>query len=106
MMLQTFRASKLLELRQKTRIFIPKGRAMMGVLDETKTLEYGEVFVQYSNNRLSNISHVVKGKVVVAKNPCLHPGDVRVLGLWMCQICGTWWIALFSLKKVKGRNHI
>ncbi|CAJ2674324.1 unnamed protein product [Trifolium pratense] len=79
MMLQTFRASKLLELRQKTRIFIPKGRAMMGVLDETRTLEYGEVFVQYSNNKLSNISHVVKGKVVVAKNPCLHPGDVRVL---------------------------
>ncbi|KAK2453515.1 RNA-dependent RNA polymerase [Trifolium repens] len=60
MMLQTFRASKLLELRQKTRIFIPKGRAMMGVLDETRTLEYGEVFVQYSNNRLNNICHVVK----------------------------------------------
>ncbi|CAJ2674322.1 unnamed protein product [Trifolium pratense] len=80
MMLQTFRASKLLELRQKTRIFIPKGRAMMGVLDETRTLEYGEVFVQYSNNSLnSSLSRVVKGKVVVAKNPCLHPGDVRVL---------------------------
>lgn len=85
MMLQTFRASKLLELRQKTRIFIPKGRAMMGVLDETRTLEYGEVFVQYSNNRISSLSYgsanslVVTGKVVVAKNPCLHPGDVRVL---------------------------
>jgi RNA-dependent RNA polymerase len=79
MMLQTFRASKLLELRQKTRIFIPKGRAMMGVLDETRTLEYGEVFVKYSNNRVSNRSHVVIGKVVVAKNPCLYPGDVRVL---------------------------
>jgi RNA-dependent RNA polymerase len=79
MMLQTFRASKLLELRQKTRIFIPKGRAMMGVLDETRTLEYGEVFVKYSNNRVSSRSHVVIGKVVVAKNPCLYPGDVRVL---------------------------
>ncbi|RHN78072.1 putative RNA-directed RNA polymerase [Medicago truncatula] len=79
MMLQTFRASKLLELRQRTRIFIPKGRAMMGVLDETRTLEYGEVFVQYSHKRHSCLSHVVKGEVVVAKNPCLHPGDVRVL---------------------------
>ncbi|KEH40645.1 RNA-dependent RNA polymerase 1 [Medicago truncatula] len=79
MMLQTFRASKLLELRQKTRIFIPKGRAMMGVLDETRTLEYGEVFVQYSSNRFSSHSRVVKGMVIVAKNPCLHPGDVRVL---------------------------
>ncbi|KAJ6321895.1 hypothetical protein OIU77_011892 [Salix suchowensis] len=61
MMLQTFRALKLLELRTKTRIFIPNGRSMMGCLDETRTLEYGQ------------------GSVVVAKNPCLHPGDVRIL---------------------------
>ncbi|GLT54030.1 hypothetical protein SLA2020_272640 [Shorea laevis] len=45
MMLQTFRASKLLELRIKTRIFIPDGRAMMGCLDETRTLEYGQISV-------------------------------------------------------------
>ena len=75
MMLQTFRASKLLDLRLKTRIFIPDGRAMMGCLDETGTLEYGEVFVQFSGNR----HPVIEEKVVVAKNPCLHPGDVRVL---------------------------
>ncbi|KAK3007262.1 hypothetical protein RJ639_015663 [Escallonia herrerae] len=43
MMLQTFRASKLLELRMKTRIFIPNGRSMMGCLDETRTLEYGQL---------------------------------------------------------------
>ncbi|KAL2347799.1 hypothetical protein Fmac_001799 [Flemingia macrophylla] len=88
MMLQTFRASKLLELRQKSRIFIPNGRAMMGCLDETKTLEYGEVFIRFSKSRLQNLSdnsyhlpenYMVVGKVVVAKNPCLHPGDVRVL---------------------------
>ena len=93
MMLQTFRASKLLELRIKTRIFIPDGRAMMGCLDETRTLDYGQVFVQFSgtrhkefyNNSImfsgtgSDQRFVVEGKVVVAKNPCLHPGDVRVL---------------------------
>ncbi|KAK4261810.1 hypothetical protein QN277_004759 [Acacia crassicarpa] len=89
MTLQTFRASKLLGLRRKARIFVPQGRAMMGCLDETRTLEYGQVFVQYSRNGslpLSNGSaaygskrYIVKRKVVVAKNPCLHPGDVRVL---------------------------
>ncbi|XP_030957423.1 RNA-dependent RNA polymerase 1-like [Quercus lobata] len=95
MMLQTFRASKLLELRIKTRIFIPDGRAMMGCLDETRTLEYGQVFVQFSSNNYklrqlhndfsmcsgsgSDQRFVLKGKIVVAKNPCLHPGDVRVL---------------------------
>lgn len=92
MMLQTFRAAKLLELRTKTRIFLPNGRSMMGVLDETRTLEYGQVFVQISGTRGSfgdslmlrgNESHhsnfLIERKVVVAKNPCLHPGDVRVL---------------------------
>ncbi|GLJ11722.1 hypothetical protein SUGI_0175400 [Cryptomeria japonica] len=96
MMLNAFRASKLLELRNKTRIFVPKGRCLMGCLDETGTLNYGEVFVQVSHAagskqyhdpglaifRQSGLDHkkcIVKGKVIVAKNPCLHPGDVRVL---------------------------
>ncbi|KAJ9708546.1 hypothetical protein PVL29_000538 [Vitis rotundifolia] len=94
MMLQTFRAAKLLELRTKTRIFVPNGRSMMGCLDETRTLEYGEVFVQISGTGgrqsfgdslmiCGSGSHhdnfILEGKVVVAKNPCLHPGDVRIL---------------------------
>ncbi|KAG5023037.1 hypothetical protein JHK85_019379 [Glycine max] len=29
---------------------------MMGCLDETRTLEYGQVFVQFSNNRLWSLS--------------------------------------------------
>ncbi|KAK9115806.1 hypothetical protein Sjap_014753 [Stephania japonica] len=95
MMLQTFRALKLFELRNKARIFIPNGRSMIGCLDETRTLEYGQVFIQAScighnhfqghssfairNNTLEHRTFIVEGKVVVAKNPCLHPGDVRVL---------------------------
>ncbi|VFQ91433.1 unnamed protein product [Cuscuta campestris] len=92
MTLQAFRALKLQDLRTKARIFIPSARSMMGCLDETRTLEYGEVFVQYSgtNRRLSlgdaplfaessNCNYIVSGYVAVAKNPCLHPGDVRVL---------------------------
>jgi RNA-dependent RNA polymerase len=94
MMLQTIRASKLMDLRFKSRIFIPNGRCMMGCLDETKTLKYGQVFVQISRTsrqHRNNFSHVFRtstsnpdnlifeGKVVVAKNPCLYPGDVRVL---------------------------
>lgn len=96
MMLRTFRAAKMLELRTKTRIFIPRARQMMGCLDETRTLEYGQVFVQFSagpahrhfgdsssflpnNNGLEHRRFIAKGKVLVAKNPCLHPGDLRVL---------------------------
>ncbi|KAL8035382.1 hypothetical protein ABFX02_12G093300 [Erythranthe guttata] len=92
MMLQTFRASKLLDLRVKARVFIPKARQMMGCLDETGILKYGQVFVRYSgavkrglfddsydNSTANERFDPVRGKVVVAKNPCLHPGDVRVL---------------------------
>ncbi|KAG9142261.1 hypothetical protein Leryth_007687 [Lithospermum erythrorhizon] len=94
MMLQAFRSSKLLDLRTKARIFIPDGRSMIGCLDETGTLEYGEVFVQFSSagsrqfydNSLAfgdsssrGRCSIHVGRVVVAKNPCLHPGDVRVL---------------------------
>ncbi|KAK8567431.1 hypothetical protein V6N13_105398 [Hibiscus sabdariffa] len=78
MMLHSFRASKLLELRTKARIFIQNGRSMMGCLDETRTLNYGQVFVQFSGSKPGQL-FLVQGKVVVAKNPCLHPGDVRVL---------------------------
>ncbi|TXG71399.1 hypothetical protein EZV62_006334 [Acer yangbiense] len=85
MMLQTFRALHLQELRSRTRIFVQNGQAMMGCLDETGTLEYGQVFVQYSGSRChhpyntSPVFSIVKSKLVVAKNPCLHPGDMRVL---------------------------
>ncbi|KAD2804274.1 hypothetical protein E3N88_37651 [Mikania micrantha] len=90
MMLQVFRATKLLELRTKTRIFVPQGRIMMGCLDETRTLEYGQVFVQFSSAGRGPLgddysgtgsckSQIVRGDVVVSRNPCLHPGDVRVL---------------------------
>ncbi|KAK0597678.1 hypothetical protein LWI29_027530 [Acer saccharum] len=85
MMLQTFRAFHLQELRSRTRIFVQNGQAMMGCLDETGTLKYGQVFVQYSGSRshhpnnTSPVFSIVESKVVVAKNPCLHPGDMRVL---------------------------
>ena len=51
----------------------------MGCLDETRTLKYGQVFIQASNKANDRMIEQVTGKVVVAKNPCLHPGDVRIL---------------------------
>ncbi|XP_064476714.1 uncharacterized protein LOC135390766 isoform X2 [Ornithodoros turicata] len=68
-------------LRYKSRIAIPanEGRNMLGVLDETDTLEYGEIYVQYTE--LGSGTHlgtkVLTGTVLVTKCPCLHPGDVR-----------------------------
>ncbi|CAM6085238.1 unnamed protein product [Calypogeia fissa] len=90
-LLQAFRAFQLLQLRTKSRILVSKGRTMMGCLDETGILDYGEVFLRVTSfpGTRSFIDDglqyeadgkcVVTGPVVVAKNPCLHPGDVRVL---------------------------
>lgn len=64
---------------------------MIGCLDETGTLEYGQVFVQYSGSSCSdfcdnfspifsnNRSGTLKIVEEVAKNPSLHPGDMRAL---------------------------
>lgn len=92
-MLTSIRAAQLGDLRERARIFVPSGRWLMGCLDELELLEYGQCFIQVSNPSLENcfVKHgllfsetkkkrqVVEGLVVIAKNPCLHPGDVRIL---------------------------
>lgn len=67
---------------------------MFGIVDETGILQYGQVFCQYTvldteqledatkthgthaYNR-QEVTRVVVGKIVVTKNPCHHPGDLR-----------------------------
>jgi RNA-dependent RNA polymerase len=103
-MLHAFRACQLSQLRRKAHIFVPKGRLLMGCLDETRTLDYGQVFICVSPSRSPLLHHrssfddgletrvvcrgiggstravkIVRGKVIVAKNPCCHPGDIRIL---------------------------
>jgi RNA-dependent RNA polymerase len=63
---------------------------MFGIVDETGILQYGQVFCQYTEldtEQLEDLSRrnynreerkiVVVGKIVVTKNPCHHPGDLR-----------------------------
>ena len=48
-------------------------------MDETGTLQYGEVFVQYSDLTDPTMERrlTLTGDVFVTKNPCLHPGDLQ-----------------------------
>ncbi|GER56874.1 Rna-dependent RNA polymerase [Striga asiatica] len=91
-MLRSHLETQLMDLRSRCRIFVPKGRVLVGCLDETGILEYGQVFARVTMNkieaesgdqkffkRVDESTAVIVGKVVVTKNPCLHPGDVRVL---------------------------
>ncbi|OAY66642.1 putative RNA-dependent RNA polymerase 2 [Ananas comosus] len=92
MMLQAHREYQLSDLRSKCRIFVPKGRVLVGCLDEIGLLEYGQVYVRITLtkeelkdadqtffHKVDETTAVIVGKVVVTKNPCLHPGDIRVL---------------------------
>ena len=76
------------ELKIKGRIKLPmsSARTVFGVLDETETLEYGEVFVQLSKVDEDNLPFegtdntiILEEEIMVTKFPCLHPGDVRKL---------------------------
>ena len=77
------------DLIKKSRIFISKGRILMGTIDETGTLKEDEVFIQCTIHvdddtnmtKITSSKHFIVDKcmVVIAKNPCMHPGDARVL---------------------------
>jgi hypothetical protein len=64
-------------LKQRSNVSIPRayGRAMFGIIDESRTLQYGEVFIQHTSNSQLE-SEIVLGYVAVTKNPCLYPGKI------------------------------
>ncbi|KAH6920624.1 hypothetical protein HPB50_028387 [Hyalomma asiaticum] len=73
-------------LRYKTRMALPVDRArnMLGVVDTTGRLRYGEVFLQCTEICSPQVQQqgptkvtVSEGTVLVTKCPCLYPGDMR-----------------------------
>ena len=78
------------KFQQRAKIKVAKNRArnMFGTVDEYGVLEYGEVFIQFSHltdEKLEMADKAVsmppevldKVQVVITKNPCYHPGDLR-----------------------------
>ena len=93
-LLKSIYNNQLQDLIKKSRIFVGKGRILMGTIDETGLLKSDQVFIQCSIDTTTIDSFefyneiekskrtgyfIVKSKVIVAKNPCMHPGDVRIL---------------------------
>jgi RNA-dependent RNA polymerase len=66
----------IVDIKERARIFAPDSSLLVGVMDEYAILNNQQVYIRISAAGKSNI---IAGKVVIAKNPCLHPGDVRVL---------------------------
>lgn len=99
-MLIAYYRLKMKDIIARSRVMLDhnKGRVLIGILDETGILEYGQVFIQVSTNLdnpsaekyffkknilkclfqiFNNNRIIINKKVVILKNPCLHPGDVR-----------------------------
>ncbi|CAL1273132.1 unnamed protein product [Larinioides sclopetarius] len=71
------------KIKSKANIAIDptQGRNMLGVMDETGLLNENEVFVQFTKDisygETTRDTVILNRTVLVTKNPCLLPGDVR-----------------------------
>lgn len=103
-LLGLWRAWAIKVLREKTNLFIPQGAFLLGCVDETASLRMDEdalpeIFLQipeqnytattayqssfFGRHEPINASEspyrVVEGICILARNPSLHPGDIRIV---------------------------
>jgi len=76
-LLHTTISNNLHQLVTRAHIRVPKARYMFGIVDEYKVLNEGQVFVQITDE--NGMKTVLEGPIAITKNPCRHPGDLRVL---------------------------
>ncbi|KAI9368815.1 RNA dependent RNA polymerase-domain-containing protein [Aspergillus egyptiacus] len=94
-----WRAWHLKYLKEKAKIIIDKGACLLGCMDETSTLKgyfldkipkqdtpneeklaaLPEIFVQVYCPEDGGKYQVIEGVCILARNPSLHPGDIRVV---------------------------
>ncbi|KAF3040260.1 hypothetical protein E8E12_003541 [Didymella heteroderae] len=98
-LLHLWRASTIKELKKKARIAVDDGAFVLGCIDESGTLQghrdepqsrldacrdqklatLPEIFIQIDDTSKKGRYKVLEGVCVLARNPSLHPGDVRVV---------------------------
>ena len=71
-----FISKRLKELKHKCKLQDDSSALLMGVIDESETLEANEIYINIVTFNKETIN--IKGEVIVTKNPCLHPGDIRI----------------------------
>jgi RNA-dependent RNA polymerase len=76
-MLSVIYHSRCRMLRTKTHIPLEQGAYLMGIPDPTGTLRDGEVFYQLVDPSRDHM--VGSGRQLIYRNPCLDPGDLRIV---------------------------
>ena len=64
------------DIKKKARIYIEQSAYVIGIMDEYDILEYGQAYLHIKRD---NLDLILDKKCAIAKCPCLHPGDIRVL---------------------------
>ena len=94
--LRLWRSWSIKYLKEKARIFVEKGAFVLGCIDETATLKghfehvssddqhndpslLPEIFLQIPDPECNGKWKIIEGICALARNPSLHPGDVRVV---------------------------
>lgn len=97
--MKLWRAWHLKYLKEKAKIAVDQGASLLGCMDETGTLKghfqrslpskdasyedklaaLPEIFVQVSRPDSERKYEIIEGVCILARNPSLHPGDIRVV---------------------------
>lgn len=65
---------------QKCRVLVQSSRLVFGACDFLGVLEEGECFLRVTDECYSGQARTIMGcEILVTRNPCPHPGDVRKL---------------------------
>jgi hypothetical protein len=84
-LLSLFRIMMLRDLKRKAKIRVDKSAFLLGVLDESQTLKENQVYCCVSDPNNPSIRRVITGTCIVYRNPCFHPGDIRVVTAVNCK---------------------
>lgn len=78
------------QLKDKINLRVDKSVRVMGVMDEYGILEPDEIYLAISKSDMiegKDRKVIDSKKVIVTRNPCLHPGDIRILQARNDKIC-------------------
>ncbi|PKY19633.1 RdRP-domain-containing protein [Rhizophagus irregularis] len=84
-LISLFRLVMLRDLKKKAKIRVEKGAFLLGVLDETQSLNENEIYCCVTDPNGRNGRRVITGTCIVFRNPCFHPGDIRVVTAVNCK---------------------
>ncbi|RGB33663.1 RNA dependent RNA polymerase-domain-containing protein [Rhizophagus diaphanus] len=84
-LISLFRIMMLRDIKKKAKIRVDKGAFLLGVLDITETLQENQIYCCVSDPCNPSSRKVITGRCIVFRNPCFHPGDIRIVTAVECE---------------------